>query len=123
MSSFRAGLIGAGYICEFHVAALRRAGIEIVGVCDVDTARANATAGQFALKVFESAAQLAAAGANVLHVLTPPHTHAAVALEALDLGCHVLVEKPLATDAEDCRKIERRAAEKGLRVCVNHSLL
>jgi predicted dehydrogenase/nucleoside-diphosphate-sugar epimerase len=120
---FRAGLIGAGYICEFHIAALRRVGIEIVGVCDVDVTRAKLTAETFGIPVFASAADLAAAGANVLHVLTPPHTHASLAVEALDLGCHVLVEKPLAVEVEDCHRIERRAAERGLTVCVNHSLL
>jgi predicted dehydrogenase/nucleoside-diphosphate-sugar epimerase len=122
-SSFRAGLVGAGYISEYHVAALRRAGVEIVGLCDVDAGRAKAAADKFGLRAFTSAADLAAAGANVLHILTPPHTHAALALQALDLGCHVLVEKPLAEEPADCDRIERRAAETGLKVCVNHSLL
>ena len=122
-STFRAGLVGSGYISEFHVAALRRAGVQIIGLCDVDAARAKAAADRFGVSSFAKPAELASAGANVLHVLTPPHTHASLALEALDLGCHVLVEKPLAEEVEDCDRIERRAEEKGLKVCVNHSLL
>jgi predicted dehydrogenase/nucleoside-diphosphate-sugar epimerase len=122
-NTFRAGLIGAGYISEYHVLALRRAGIDIVGICDLDSDRARAVAEKFGLRAFGSASELAAAGATVLHVLTPPHTHASITLDALDLGCHVLVEKPLAVEAEDCRTIERKAAELGLKVCVNHSLL
>src|SRR5688572_18338825 len=120
---FRAGLIGGGHISEYHAAALRRAGVELVGVCDVDPSRAKAAAEKFGCAAFTSPAELAAAGANVLHVLTPPHTHATLALDALDLGCHALVEKPLAVEPEDCDRIERKAAEKGLQVCVNHSLL
>src|SRR5688500_8371542 len=122
-TKFRAGLVGSGYISEFHVAALRRAGVELVGLCDADAARAKSAAEKFNVRAFTTAADLAAAGANVLHILTPPHTHAALALEALDLGCHALVEKPLAEKVDDCDRIERRAAEKGLKVCVNHSLL
>jgi predicted dehydrogenase/nucleoside-diphosphate-sugar epimerase len=120
---FKAGLVGAGYISEYHVAALRRAWIPIVGLCDVDPARAQAASQKFGIPAMASVADLHAAGANVIHVLTPPQFHAKVALEALDLGCHVLVEKPLAEDVADCQAIARRANELGLRVCVNHSLL
>jgi len=122
-SKFKAALIGAGYICEYHVAALRRCGVEIVGLHDVDAARAAAAAQRLGVRSFNSIGDAVAAGANVVHVLTPPDTHAQIALAALDLGCHVLVEKPLATEVEDCRRIEQAAGERGLSVCVNHSLL
>src|SRR5206468_391891 len=123
-AKYRVGLVGAGYISEYHVAALRRLPqVEIVGVCDLNAARAAALAERFGLTAYPSLAALGEAGANVVHVLTPPHTHAQVTLEALELGCHVLVEKPLAEEVEDCRRIARSAKEKGLRVCVNHSLL
>ncbi len=38
--NFKAALVGAGYICEYHVAALRRIGVEIVGVSDLNESRA-----------------------------------------------------------------------------------
>ncbi len=122
--TYRAGLVGAGYISEYHIAALRRLPqVELVGLFDIDSAKAAQTAEKFGVKAFPSLAALTEAGANVIHVLTPPHTHAQVALAALERGCHVLVEKPLAEDIRDCERIEALAAEKGLRVCVNHSLL
>jgi predicted dehydrogenase/nucleoside-diphosphate-sugar epimerase len=123
-AQFRTGLVGAGYISDHHVAALRRLpNVELVGVFDVVADRAEALARKHGTRAFGSQAAIRDAGANVIHVLTPPHTHAAVALEAIDLGCHVLVEKPLATDAADCRRIEDAARRAGVRVCVNHSLL
>jgi predicted dehydrogenase/nucleoside-diphosphate-sugar epimerase len=121
---FRAGLVGAGHISEFHVQALRRIpGVEIVGVHDLDRAKAEALAGKFQLPVKGSLAELRAAGCDVIHVLTPPHTHAMVATAALEAGCHVLVEKPLATDADDCVRLRDLARAKGLEVGVSHSLL
>jgi predicted dehydrogenase/nucleoside-diphosphate-sugar epimerase len=124
MKRTKVGLIGAGYISEFHIAALRRLPqVELLGLFDLDAARAQETGKKFNVPVFASMAALREAGAESLHVLTPPHTHARVTLDALELGCHVLVEKPLAVDASDCEKIEATAAEKGLQVCVNHSLL
>jgi nucleoside-diphosphate-sugar epimerase/predicted dehydrogenase len=63
------------------------------------------------------------AGADVIHVLTPPSTHVELALEALEDGCHVLIEKPVAEDADEARRMGRVAAAKGLVATVDHSLL
>ncbi len=124
MAEFRAGLVGTGAIAEHHVAALRGLdGVELVGVVDLDPARAEAFAGRMGTRAFPSLAALREAGASVIHVLTPPDSHAAVACAALELGCHVLVEKPLATSVEDCRRVEATARERGLTASVNHSLL
>jgi len=121
---YRVGLVGAGHICEYHIAALKRLPeVEILGVCDIDSAKAKETADKAGVGVYESIEAFRESGANVIHVLTPPHTHAAVALKALDNGCHVLIEKPLAVDIADCRKIVEKAREKGLQACVDHSLL
>jgi predicted dehydrogenase/nucleoside-diphosphate-sugar epimerase len=120
MTTYRVGLVGAGYVSEFHVKALRRlSNVRIVGVTDLNLARARATG----LPAFESLQAMAAAGLDVVHVLTPPDSHTAVALEALRLGCHVLVEKPLATSVEDCDRLAAQAAATGLRLGVNHTLL
>ena len=120
----RAGIVGAGHIAEFHIQALKRIPfVDIVGITDLDRAKADALAGRFDLKVFGSLAELLKAGANVIHVLTPPATHAPVATEALRGGAHVLVEKPLATDVDDCIKLRDLGRELGLQVGVSHSLL
>ena len=120
----RAGIVGAGHISEFHIQALKRIPfVDIVGITDLDRAKADALAGRFELTVYGSLAELLKAGANVIHVLTPPATHAAVATEALRGGAHVLVEKPLATDPDDCVKLRDLGRELGREVGVSHSLL
>jgi predicted dehydrogenase/nucleoside-diphosphate-sugar epimerase/glycosyltransferase involved in cell wall biosynthesis len=121
---FRAGMVGAGNICQHHVSAVQAlTDVELVGVTDLDAARAEHAAQEWGTKAYPSLRALVEAGANVIHVLTPPSTHAAVALEALELGCHVLVEKPLAESPEDARRIGEVAREKGLVATVDHSLL
>ncbi|HEY6005019.1 MAG TPA: NAD-dependent epimerase/dehydratase family protein [Anaeromyxobacter sp.] len=118
------GLVGTGSIAEHHVAALRGTpGIELVGVTDLDAERARAFAERMGTRSFPSLAALREAGADVIHVLTPPESHAQVAIAALELGCHVLVEKPLATRVEDCERVRAVAERKGLVVSVDHSLL
>ena len=121
---FRAGMVGAGNICEFHVAAVKALpDVELVGVCDLDRTRAQANAEKWGTTAFDSLDALIDAGANVIHVLTPPASHAKVALAALARGCHVLVEKPIAEDEADALEIGRVAKAKGLVASVNHSLL
>jgi len=62
-------------------------------------------------------------GVDVIHILTPPDTHASLAIAALKNGCHVLVEKPLASNAEEVDRISAAAAIAQKSVCVNHSML
>ncbi len=122
---YRAGMVGAGNICEFHVAAVKKLApdIELVGVCDLDQERARANAEKWGTTAYASLDALVAAGANVIHVLTPPASHAKIAMQALEKGCHVLIEKPISEDADEARRVGELARKKGLTVTVNHSLL
>src|SRR5512143_3278289 len=123
-SKHYAGLVGAGAIAEHHVAALRQLpGVQLVGVTDLDAARARAFAERHGTCSYASVAEMHKAGADVIHVLTPPDSHAEVAIDALVQGCHVLIEKPLATSVEDCWRVQAVAEREGLLASVNHSLL
>lgn len=121
----RVGLVGAGYISEFHAHALQRvSNARIVGIADVVNARATALAARFNIpKVFPSMEAMMKEGVDVIHILTPPNTHAQLAVTALESGCHVLVEKPLAINAEEVDRISAAAAAAQKSVCVNHSML
>jgi predicted dehydrogenase/nucleoside-diphosphate-sugar epimerase len=122
-SKVKVGLVGAGYVSAHHARALRGLPfVEIVGIADLDGERARKLAEQFAIpRVYPSLQAMAEARPDVIHVLTPPATHAALVLEALDMGCHVLVEKPMAETVADCDRMIERAREKGLVLSVNHS--
>ncbi|HEY5938322.1 MAG TPA: NAD-dependent epimerase/dehydratase family protein [Kofleriaceae bacterium] len=121
---YRAGMVGAGNICEFHVAAVKKLpGVELVGIADLDRERAQANAEKWGTTAYADLDALVAAGANVIHVLTPPAAHAKVARAAIARGCHVLVEKPVAEDPDEARELAKLAAEKGVTISVNHSLL
>ncbi len=124
-ANVRVGLVGAGHISEFHARAVQRVrNARLVGVTDVVTSRAAALAARCALpSVFPSMEIMINEGVDVIHILTPPETHAQLAIAALKNGCHVLVEKPLAMNADevDCISAAATAAQKS--VCVNHSLL
>ena len=121
---FKAGLVGSGYISKFHIEALKRLNrVDFVGVCDKDPLRSAQLAEEHKVKNYQNLESMREDGIDCIHILTPPDTHAQIALEALELGCHLYIEKPLATNVHDCQMIQEKAQEKGLSVCVGHSLL
>ena len=119
----RVAVVGAGYVAAYHLAALKRLDfVDIVALADLDTAMANTLAGRFGVPmVGRTLGDLAGARPDAVYVLTPPASHCALALQALDMGCHVLVEKPMAESVAECETMIARAKEKGLVLSVNHS--
>src|SRR5580693_10136696 len=103
----RVGLVGAGYISEFHARAIQRVpNARIVGIADVVNSRATALAARFSIpRVFPTIEAMMNEGVDVIHILTPPATHAQLAIAALKNGHHVLVEKPLAINVEEVDRI------------------
>src|SRR6185295_18263658 len=90
-------------------------GAELVAICDVDVERARAMARDFKIPhVGQSLAELAPARPEVVHILTPPASHCALTLEALAMGCHVFVEKPMADTVEECSRMMEEAKGRGL---------
>lgn len=124
-TKFTVGFVGAGQISRFHLQALRRVKhARVIGICDVNPESARQAAEAWGVPSwFSTLDELVDAGANVIHVLTPPATHAQITLRAIERGCNVYVEKPLATSAEDCNRIASAAKGHGRSVCVGHSLL
>jgi myo-inositol 2-dehydrogenase / D-chiro-inositol 1-dehydrogenase len=98
-----AGLIGAGWIAERHVAVLDEAAdVRLAAVCDTEIARAQAVADARGASAYERwEAMLEREQLDVLWVCTPPLHHREPAVEALGRGIHVYLEKPLARDVAD----------------------
>ena len=119
----RVAIVGAGYVAHYHIAALRRLDfVEVVGICDLDgnAARTLATAHGIDF-VASSLAELAIRRPHAVYVLTPPSSHCALTLQALDMGCHVFVEKPMADSVAECDAMIERAREKNLVLSTDHS--
>lgn len=124
MKKIRVAVVGAGYVANHHLAALRPLDfVELVGICDtnLEAARAMATRHGIPLAVADLGELLARARPDAVHVLTPPASHAPVALAAMDHGCHVLVEKPMADSAAECEAMVAKARERNVMLGVNHS--
>ncbi|MGY6703317.1 NAD-dependent epimerase/dehydratase family protein [Roseinatronobacter sp.] len=119
------GLVGAGYIAQWHANILAQIpDVRLVGVCDPAITAAQALAQAHGAQGFDSLdAMMAACGCDAVHILTPPHLHEPLALKALALGAHVLVEKPFALSAASARIMVDAAQAAGRQIAVNHNFL
>lgn len=114
------GLIGAGVISAQYLANLTTfPDLEVRFVADIDLDRAKARAEEFGVPASGTTEQLLADdGIAIVVNLTLPSVHAEVDLQILAAGKHVWSEKPIATSAEDARRVLEAAEAAGLRVAV-----
>lgn len=116
-SPVRVGIIGCGNISRNHLQAYEAIDTaEVVGVCDVDLSRANATAKQWGIAyATDSVRDLLRLGVDVVSVCTPHPTHEAVVLDAAAAGVHVLCEKPIAVDMPSAQRMIDACATAGVK--------
>ena len=108
------GIIGAGAIGQKHAVAAQQAGAAVRWVVDVDALRAEdlaASCGASAATTPE--ALLADADVDAVVIGVPNRWHHRLALAALEAGKDVLLEKPMATSAEQCAEINAAAERAG----------
>ncbi len=115
-------LIGAGLFGERHAQAYNRHhAAELVAVCDIDLARAQAIAARYGAgyATDDLGRVLADPAVAAVSVATPDHLHRAVAVAAAAAGKQLLVEKPLATTVEDAEAIAAAAQAHGVTLVVD----
>ncbi|MEO1014485.1 MAG: NAD-dependent epimerase/dehydratase family protein [Pseudomonadota bacterium] len=119
------GLLGAGYISDWHADAAARAGAEIAAVCDRSEAAAKSfAAGRGINRIYTDLdAMLSDGGLDVIHVLTPPNAHMDCARMILDAGVAAFVEKPFTLSSADCAALADLAAQRNVALGVNHNFL
>jgi predicted dehydrogenase len=122
----RVAMVGCGQIADAHLQELRYVpSAQLAGVCDhhLDLARQAAARFQAPASYDDLGRMLAECKPDVVHVTTPPRTHKALALQALDAGAHVYVEKPFTVDAAEAKSVLHAAEACSRLVCVGHDQL
>ncbi len=106
----RVGLIGAGSIAQAHMAGWQQnAHAEVVAICDISRPVREGTAERWGVSkdaLFEDYRKmLKHVELDAVDICTPNSYHKAQTIAAFRAGCHVMVEKPVATSASDCRRM------------------
>jgi predicted dehydrogenase len=126
MSEVRVGILGTGLIATHkHLPALSKlkTRARIAGIADLNAEAAKRVANQFGVaKVYTTLEELLEQERpDMVDICTPPRTHAALAIQALEGGAHVLIEKPMATSVEECDQIIEAAERTNRKICVAHT--
>lgn len=122
MTKARIGVVGVGWWATFNHIPTLQASVEaeVVALCDLDDERVRVAGEQFGIagRYTDLSQMLASERLDGLVVSTPHVAHTAPAIAGLEAGCHVLVEKPMATTAADGRAIAAAARAAGREVLV-----
>lgn len=114
-----AGLGGAAR--KLHLPAIRAVGGEVVGGCDPDPQTRESWASLESSPVFPTVDELLARSRpDVVVVATPPDSHAALCLKALESEAHVICEKPFVETLAEADAVLDAARRVGRAVMVNH---
>lgn len=118
-------VVGCGRVMErYHVPALKRSSEwNVVAACDPMRERREWMRGQLAqVPVFDSFTALTeGCRPDAVLVATPPKTHADLVVRALDMGLHVLVEKPMALTFADADRMWQASLQAGKCLAVGFS--
>lgn len=115
-------LIGCGRISFHHIEAAKNNHLEIVAVCDINQKKMKE---KYAFlthvnQYTDYKEMLEKEKPTLVAIATESGKHAQIAIDCIQAGCHVIIEKPIALSIEDADHIIQLAKQKRVFVCVNH---
>jgi len=118
----KAAVIGVGAMGQHHARVYAQMqGVQLVGVADANAEEGQRIAGLHHTVAWTDHCQLLdEARPEVVTVAVPTEFHHRVALDALDAGGHVLIEKPIAATEEEARDLIERATALGRKLMIGH---
>jgi predicted dehydrogenase len=117
MSELAVGVVGAGWMAtDYHIPAFTsHPDTRVVAVAERDESRRRAVEREQSLRAYSDAdAMFSAHDLDIVSICTPPSTHEEIFLAAVDAGCHVLCEKPLALSARSAQRMADAADDAGV---------
>jgi predicted dehydrogenase len=124
MEKLKIAVVGCGQIADGHVSEIAKlTDARVVAVCDSEPLMAEQLAVRLAVPAHygDFAAMLERERPDVVHVCTPPQSHLGLARMAVDAGCHVLIEKPLALSYPDSVALVEYVERAGKCLTIGHT--
>ena len=118
----RVGMIGAGFIASYHLDGLRAAGgadVRMIAGRNADKTAALAARYDIAATTADWREVIARDDLDAVVITTPDETHPEIAIAAARAGKHILLQKPMARTAEECRRIIAAVDAAGVRLQVS----
>lgn len=115
-------VVGTGFGARVHAPALRAAGFAVAGLVGTNPERLRRKAEKAGIPATftDLDEAISQTGAQVVTIATPPATHGKLALAAVAHGCHVICEKPFASDAAEAQQLVAAAGKAGVIGLLGH---
>ncbi len=118
-------LIGCGRVSPNHIVAAIKNGLEIVGLCDISKNAVYELKDKYPLikkvnfyKYYRR--MIAEEQPDIVAIATESGRHADIAVDCINAGCNVIIEKPIALSIADADRIIESAERMGVKVAANH---
>jgi len=126
MKKLKVAVVGCGFIAKAkHIPAFKRMGktVELCAVCDLNEQLANETAKDFRVpNAYSNVSEMVSKeDLDIVDICVPPQVHAPVAVDAIENGCNVIMEKPMALKTSDCDQMVDAARKHSVKLCVIHN--
>lgn len=124
MDKLKVGIVGCGQIADGHVSEIQKLkSATVLAVCDSEPIIAEQLAIRYGVGKYYASLEkmLKNEKLDVLHICTPPGSHLVLAKMAVDAGCHVYVEKPLALNYADTVELVDYVINAGKKLTIGHN--
>lgn len=119
MKDIRVAIIGCGKAAHMHVQALLNIKeCTLVAACSRSQEKADQFSSRYNIKGYSDIAGMVTKERVDVVVICTPHPEHKLAIKAIEAGAHALIEKPLASNLEDCDAIINAAEKFGKKVGV-----
>lgn len=116
----RVGVIGIGSMGKNHLRVYSEMNQEIVGIADINIERGNFLAEKYNTKFFRDYRELLKKDLDAVSIAVPTTLHKKVALDCMEKGINILIEKPIADTLKNALEIKAKAEKEDLKVMVGH---
>jgi phthalate 4,5-cis-dihydrodiol dehydrogenase len=120
---YRIAVVGGGGIAASHLEAIKAMdGVQACAVADISEDRARRLAAQYDIHSYTDYKTMLETERPHIAIITLPHyLHKESAVFAAEIGCHVLLEKPMAMNVAECDEIEAAVRKSGVTLMVGHT--
>ncbi len=116
----RIGVVGVGHLGKWHVQQLQLiSDAELVGFFDSDRQKSEAVQQEYNITSFPSYTELLRQ-VDAVSIVTPTTTHFNDAMQAVEAGKHIFIEKPITETVDQGQKLVDAAANSGIKIQVGH---
>lgn len=117
----RVGVIGVGTMGQHHARIYSKMdNCELVGVADINVARGKEIARKYKTNFYEDYRELLKKNLDAVSIAVPTTLHKKIALEVIERGIHLLIEKPIASSLEEADAIIEKAKKNKVKLLIGH---